>query len=485
MTERASQQQRYSAPTCTLEITGQSSAISQWAGQLVLKGVRFRLWIHPVGEGSAAEHEVLRGDRRQLETLTETVQTYVQRQLVASGSGAVEQTTATNAGDQSFSLRPEGLTRHRLVMASQPGAASHTGTARHSDEASGGVVLSSLQLADLATVIDQFETSAITLPPLETVQQRRRRWWTGRNSIGSAAAVLIMTVGVATVVPRVLRDGPVSETLEQATPEAVGEGDAALPADRAEEAAPEIDETETKTDGPTADQLPEPAAVEPDTSTATPKREAETDTADSRPQSAPPSQAASPTPRSPADRASSPPAARVESPGTAASRSAQSADLPDSGPESASESGPESASAPQAPPQDAAPDNSAASGLATFEGSADSRDRDIEPAAEAVPALGAAAEVSPAAVISAVEQWFSDRWQAQPDLDTSLAYELEIDGNGVLTRITPISSAALLENAPIDLPQVGTAIAPATGRDRATRLRLELRPDGQVIVSGG
>ena len=68
---------RYTPPTCALEILAKNSPLSRWAGQTVLKDVRFNLSLDDP-KLPPEQWISLRGDRAQLEALQETVQRYVQ-----------------------------------------------------------------------------------------------------------------------------------------------------------------------------------------------------------------------------------------------------------------------------------------------------------------------------------------------------------------------------------------------------------------------
>ncbi|MEG4347315.1 DUF4335 domain-containing protein [Microcoleus sp. A003_D6] len=189
---------RFTPPTCTLEITAKSSPLSRWAGQPVFKSLSFELRLDDPRLPDT-EHVTLRGDRIQLETLHEAVSNYVQNLLGASRdweNNLNSQTGLTAAGSDSpevarnavifdraaktselatynpYSLptsylpvpprlEPRGLLAHNLFLGSLSAAES------------GPVVpLSTLQLFDLATALDDSAAEVMALPNLNREPRR-------------------------------------------------------------------------------------------------------------------------------------------------------------------------------------------------------------------------------------------------------------------------------------------------------------------------
>jgi hypothetical protein len=183
---------RYTPPTCTLEITAKSSPLSRWAGQPVFKSLSFELRLDDPRLPDT-QHVTLRGDRIQLETLHEAVSTYVQNLLgesrdwesnlnsqidrtaagpdspEAAGNALIFDRTANTselATSNPYSLptsylpvpprlEPRGLLAHNLFLGSLSAAES------------GPVVpLSTLQLFDLATALDDCAAEVMALPNL-------------------------------------------------------------------------------------------------------------------------------------------------------------------------------------------------------------------------------------------------------------------------------------------------------------------------------
>ncbi|MEG3911843.1 DUF4335 domain-containing protein [Microcoleus sp. w2-18bC1] len=216
---------RFTPPTCTLEITAKSSPLSRWAGQPVFKSLSFELRLDDPRLPDT-EHVTLRGDRIQLETLHEAVSNYVQNLLGESRdweSNLNSQTARTAAGPDSPSavgnalifdraantseiatsnpyslptsylpvpprLEPRGLLAHNLFLGSLSAAES------------GPVVpLSTLQLFDLATALDDCAAEVMALPNLNREPRRpvSSPWL-------KVAALLVASAGLTTGIIKML-----------------------------------------------------------------------------------------------------------------------------------------------------------------------------------------------------------------------------------------------------------------------------------------
>ena len=250
--------QRYTPPTCTLEIVAKASPLSRWVGQSVLKDLRFELRFDDPRQPTD-KPVTISGDRIALEVLHEAVTSYVQ-DFLGSSSTQLPLTLSTASADpdpiseeeskngniaslepfikqspvlvqeaaeesesgvesnsnvrlpsavgfaQSLKprplpgdiyLEPKGLLAHNLVLG------------RLANEESGSLVkLSVLQLFDLATALDDYATSVVALPNLN----RRRRTITPAPWAW-AAAVMVLAVGVTSASVQWLKQ---SESTQQA-----------------------------------------------------------------------------------------------------------------------------------------------------------------------------------------------------------------------------------------------------------------------------
>ncbi|WP_242715743.1 DUF4335 domain-containing protein [Microcoleus vaginatus] len=213
---------RYTPPTCTLEITAKSSPLSRWAGQPVFKSLSFELRLDDPRLPDT-EHVTLRGDRIQLETLHEAVSNYVQNLLgesrdwesnlnsqtdrIPAGSDSPEAARnavifdravntselATSAPNTSYlpvppRLEPRGLLAHNLFLGSLSAVES------------GPIVpLSTLQLFDLATALDDCAAEVMALPNLNREARRplSSPWL-------KVAAMMVASAGLTTGIIKML-----------------------------------------------------------------------------------------------------------------------------------------------------------------------------------------------------------------------------------------------------------------------------------------
>ncbi|MCY7406572.1 MAG: DUF4335 domain-containing protein [Alkalinema sp. CAN_BIN05] len=184
---------QYSAPTCKLEISANPSALSHWARKLALKNQRFLLKFED-SRVSEDQWTTLRGDRLKLEALTEAVATYVQTFLSQSKNLERSQDSDDLTGiilpefsNQTISLQPKGLLSHTL----------HLGPIV-SDRSEGSITLSSTQLADLASVLDEHSSETLAIPTLN----RDTAWIRSPVAWGKIAALSLLSVGVTATVLR-------------------------------------------------------------------------------------------------------------------------------------------------------------------------------------------------------------------------------------------------------------------------------------------
>ncbi|MBT9316369.1 DUF4335 domain-containing protein [Leptothoe spongobia] len=184
--------QRYESGDYTLEVTAHPSALSQWSDRTVVRQLRFSLWSE-----QPTRKRLATGDQLHLVALSDTVESYVQRHLTQQ---AWPQT-------------------HKLKLLDQD------------------INLSTLQLFDLAEVLNAYGQRQIILPKAPVAKRRwRSRWWTS-----SAVASLLVAVGVTTAYLQ-YRPAAFNQTETAQVPKAVFEdevGSAIAPNAAAPNAAPE------------------------------------------------------------------------------------------------------------------------------------------------------------------------------------------------------------------------------------------------------
>ncbi|MCT7951677.1 DUF4335 domain-containing protein [Ancylothrix sp. C2] len=245
--------QKFTPPTCTLEITANTSPLSQWAQQPLLKNLQFEL--HFDAPQLPEDMRVsVNGDRIQLEALYEAVTNYVQSFLQQSPSESFyfltndkEYGTGNTAEHQADNETVEALPRMRPASPEpalmwqqdsfpeksplslravdtvekprefgaegiylQPkGALSHDlflGSLANGQ--SGPVVnLGTLQLFDLASALEEYSAAVMALPNLQT-PARVFKWpeW------AKTAAVVVITAGVTAAVTANFNRNPSVQT---------------------------------------------------------------------------------------------------------------------------------------------------------------------------------------------------------------------------------------------------------------------------------
>ena len=483
--------QRYTSSTCTLEVVGRRSALSRWATLPVLKPLRFRLYLSN-SEVSGVDQVLIRGDRTQLEGLMEAVQTYVQAKLtpIAAASGCKtsdsasplsgtsqadhsqesSESTATSLG---ILLQSQGLTRHILRLG-----------ALATDSIGVEIRLSTLQLFDLTHIFDEYEASAIALPPLpSTASHRHHRLTTRIGWSGVAAATILITVGLTTTLTRWLRDNPLaSSPMATIHPEAMDDSELE---DREEHsiAAQPFEDIQTESVAPlnpvesAEETYPPPQLAEssyqlpPEPSEQSPQK-SEPSLSTNQPQtqpspSAPPACSSSPAPPLPEPPVTSRPPLPDPLPPTPTVSELSEAAFADSPANTAASS----ADAQMAPPLASIGSTRAERPLPE----AASRALSIEESAS-----GRAPEPIPQ--IAEIKDYFQQRWSLPENLNQVLAYRLVISPAGTIESITPISSAAETYRDRITLPLPNEPISSPIQTGESLSLRLVFGPNGAVIV---
>lgn len=208
---------RYTPPTCTLEVTAQRSLLSRWQKEPIPKNVQFELRFDDP-RNFQTDPISIKGDRAQLDHLCELVSTYIQNFLsptnnpplfipfsspddsISSFQPAAAPPAPALASSRlakssrfislperppSPSLQPRSLLNHDLILGTL--ATSESGTQ---------VSLSTSQLYDLATALEQYSNEVEQLPKVAVPVQPIPVW-------AKTAALFIVALGVTTAVLRV------------------------------------------------------------------------------------------------------------------------------------------------------------------------------------------------------------------------------------------------------------------------------------------
>ncbi len=439
----------YMAGTCTLRLTGQLSVLSQVADRPVLKRSRFQLQLwdeavvtaEPGGRSTDQPVLELSGRELQLSELTDVVQRYVQILLQN------QTITSIQGVSQGISLAPVGLTRHRLVVA---GVAA--------GERAQTLELSTLQLADLAEVLEQMDRAAERLPEDAVTQpqpQTRRRVPLWLGSVAAVAVAAVLGSQWLTTVPLTVTTAPTADTapdgesfsreenLADENPEATASG-------------PPLTEPEPPS---TASNRPAPPAASPQSPAALPTVPPVTNS----------DGATSPPPRSPVP---SPSSARPEPPATANAPETSGAISSDSALD-----GPSSSTAAEPAAGDAASSPTVAAD---------------QPRPEAITSARSSTAPNPAATTSSAamtEAWLGqlkavleEQWQPPTGLRAPLRFGLTVEPDGTVGALVPLTELARVYQGQPGLPQVGSVI-PNLLSPQPITVEVEFLPSGEVLIT--
>jgi hypothetical protein len=453
---------RYTPPTCTLEVTTQTSALSRWTRRPSFQVLQFQLSFESLS-GSRPQPVHIYGDPRQLESLVTRVEDYVQQLLcqasshlltglsltdavsVVESSDSFELSTAEDslkqepvalavASDvdppQDIYLRPRNLLFHDLVLGSL------------ATESSGPVIsLSVSQLFDLASALEDYTAELEALPEL---QNQPLSWVSATPIWARSAALVVAAVGITTAVFQLINNSvPAPTTISQ---------------------KPSVEAT-----GPSTALIKPPPP--PSGATAIP---------------APPKNLPTPVvPVTPGLKAPSSPT-DIET--------GQSAPLPRPVPQipvtqipipASRPSAPEVNIQPSQPEQQALPTIAARQAAPAADGSQPKIAESAQPDQEGTAANTSAAAPTQTAFdtipqVAEVREYFAQRWQPPAELSQTLEYTLVINPNGSIQRVIPLSKASevYLDRTPIPLANE-PFVSPVQGKSNP-KIRLVLGKDGKV-----
>jgi Domain of unknown function (DUF4335) len=461
---------RYTPPTCSLEIAAQQSPLSRWMGKVALKDVRFKLSFDDP-RISDDDWVVLRGDRTQLEDLNQTVGDYVQSFLTQSTSwNTIEQEIAAQtavaateiatppANTTGLALQPKGLLSHTLSLG--------TLATENSGER---LILTSTQLADLATALDEYSAEAIALPQLDrkVVWLPNTAQWSSPNWAGLAAGILV-TVGLGASVLNSLSN---RSTPQQTASQASSSDQRLAMQPPSAPAAPTPNPFSTL---PPLSKLPSPGATLP-------------------------SPGATSMPTTTIAGLPSPTAADQKSDSTNTPTIPNSpgqikiTTVPEAG-RSADKSKADAVQAPVPPIVDQIggtpePTKPPAAFSNSAEAKMEGADRaaalgrmsaQSAPITQPAPLPALAPSVVTSDQVKAVQSYFQQSWKPQKGLEQALQYELQLDGSGALQGATPIGGTSTDQQSQAGIPAIGTPIAPAASDGKPATVRLLLEPSGGV-----
>ena len=516
---------RYTPPTCTLEITAQTLALSRWMRQPAVQSLGFSLSF----DGVASRNQppiAIRGDRKQLEALSLTVNDYIE-QLLAQGHADLPVVssdpstrgypptpeskpllTAPNgsgeegATEDDLQLRSRTLMSHELVLGSLA-----------TDTSGANIPLTVSQLFDLASALDDCAEEMAMLPELAEQPERAQPWLRSTPVWARSAAVVVLLVGVTTATWNLtqsnrLRNGDQSTITslnqQQSTTES---GSAPQLSPRPLRKSPlQSGRPSPSQSSPTQSPAPSPSISASESRPKPPQ--GLTDIAPTAPSdserfpvtpSAPTSPRFPVTPSAPTSPARSQRSRPTSRPSIAAQRPNQSK----SPGNSLSQNRPSAKPAePPAVPQPAPPkkDSPAAvmnetASQPSLDGFADrfgeTEETQVQP--DDRQQLGRRSNSQPTAVIAPqkskleaspqvteVQQYVAQRWQAPPTLSQNLEYLLVLNPNGTLQQVKPLGAAATQYLKQVPLPGINQPFVSPLRQPSNAQIRLILLPDGTV-----
>lgn len=467
---------RYTPPTCTLEIAATGSVLSRWTDRTVLKNLRFQLSFDD--PKLLPEQQVtIKGNRLQLETLCEAVETYVQSVLnqapgqlntllvrpdpnqsklpVAPSTSSASAFSAQPSPSTEIYLKPRGLLVHDLYLGSLANG-----------EMGSIVQLSALQLFDLANALDEYRAEALTLPSLS-----RPSWLQAPAGWARVAAVLVLAIGATGAVTKFVLD--ISSPVAQVASSEQDAEVSTLPPSTRSTPLP------LPSSGASASELQLQPLFPPK----------------------PPTGALQPVPV-PSKSVDLPPTGVTEAPPpvtTVAPPSGSTTAVPSTAPSSSqvvvlptpelSESGQATSPLADAPPPNLAASSSAAISPLVAEGSRlTSTSIPVAPTSRNQAIGGEAPQVATNSntafdsfpQIAEVRNYFVRQWQPPSELTQTLEYRLVLDPDGMIQRIIPLGDASERFVDRTNMPLMGEPfVSPLQGREQL-QVRLVLSPDGKV-----
>lgn len=438
-----------------------NSPLSRWAGQPVLKHLRFQLTLD---DPKVAKDQwvTLQGDRVQLTTLCEVVQTYVQYFLEQSHTrlnslnsafepfriGESALLIATLAHDRvsppssnvipgnstGIALQPHGLLTHELTLGSLA-----------NEESGPAVQLSTLQLFDLANALDDYTNDVLTLPNLQ-----RPGWLKSSPPWAQVAAVALVVVGLSASVAKLMDGSNLASSDAPTTSQGASSSDQKIANQLPPSAAgsPQVSATASPIMPPPPPAGASPSGAAPDapsSSSGTVVSKLPTVTLPNAAPVTPSRQSSAEQPNRPT-QAPAPPtiisqipadAGQMQLPPAAANRSLAGSEQR------------ESAGNPQSAKQSAAP----------------------EPTGTAFDTIPQVAEA---------RRYFQQRWTPPQGLTQTLEYRITIAADGTVQGISPLGQASGDYVDRTGIPLVGESLVSPLKQGRSADIRLVLGSDGSV-----
>ncbi|MEL6501118.1 MAG: DUF4335 domain-containing protein [Cyanobacteria bacterium J06623_1] len=437
--------QRFTPPTCTLEITNQRSLLPSRANLAHNHKIQFQLRFDDPRQPTAKQ-VMVQGNRQQLIELKAAVEEYVQTQLTNSLRPKSSNTNVaqnSTAAEQLPRIKPLGLVQHEFFF----GSLTHDGEAAK-------IKLGTVQLFDLLTALEAAETAVIADEQRSQTNQNNLPLW------GSIAAVAIAAISLSIFLrPQVQQ--------QVASGDGQPEPQAKIP-ELNEITPPVTPERVQKPDSvgtlqeplASTQRLPPPPAVE------TPKPQPDIPDPADYPLADVARQSGLDNPSKGLKLSAQPnnqaPKSALVTPENNQSESIIPEEIPiDS----------------TLPPVKFSEQNQSEIAI-NIEDSAPG-DADL---LETEPDLAIAEPVNQPSAIEQVAAYFEERWQPPADLRQGLEYRLFFNLNGSIKRVVPLGKAAQFYLDQTNIPVDGEKLIFEADNPQPPIVRLLLDPDGRVHV---
>ena len=460
---------RFTPPTCTLEIKANNSPLSRWTNRQVLKNLHFCLSFDDP-RIPQEEQVTIQGDRLQLEQLYDAVIDYVQNFLHQSfaKSNLVKKSSASNTKPY---LQSQGLVNHELWLGS---LANDNSTAK--------IQLSSVQLFDLVTALEEYNIQVAALPELNTAKSRNiLPIW------GTVAATAILAVGLTTAVVKLSQrteKDSIASSSKSPVVETVPELNDVVPPD-VPESNPTTPKPQLKEPLSSTEKLPPPPPVDvlkPQPDIPDPAKYPLPEVA---------ARAKIKTPTSP-DLSSSSNSDRQQAESTS-TESEEDSSLYKSAPPgetSVVNDGRGEVSLNVTPKTQKNEKESSSIAIAPNETEAEKKSPIPAPyglsdeietrKSDGDPILNS--RVAPTSPLEEVTRYFEEKWQPPAELKQSLEYRLFVDANGKIQRIIPVGKASEIYLDRTNIPLRREAFISPLEEQNQLIVRLLLNPDGEVTT---
>ncbi|MEM8723797.1 MAG: DUF4335 domain-containing protein [Cyanobacteria bacterium P01_G01_bin.39] len=456
--------QRFTPPTCTLEITGEKNSLSYRTKQEIRQKLQFELKFDDP-RIATANQVIIKGEQQDLAKLLLAIDNYVPEHLHTPSQSFSSQTNpqTIQVEQDKPHLESQGLVNHKLYF----GSLVHNSNSDH-------IKLSTVQLFDLVTALAAYQAGIATLSETKQSTPARKKafFW------GGIVTAAIAVAGVTTILsPSRLQENSASSTqTESPTPADIPE--------LAEIISPTVPEASNQNRSQpqrtkpltSATRLPPPPAVD------TPKPKPDIPDPADYPLADVARQSGLSNPPKLADTVELRETTTVVLPTTKKKPEiiAQNNITQDNAIKL--KSAPELNEL-KLSTENQQPINPPANSVLDVPSDSPTKStKELIPPQNSNLALRDAPP--PASQIQEVTTYFKDHWQPPADLKQSLEYRLLLNADGSIKRIIPLGKASRLYLSRTKIPVNGESFISPPSPSQSSTIRLLLNPDGQIQAFG-